>query len=282
MALSIQALTPGFVAYVTGVDLREPLTRETYEEIEDALAQYAVLAFPNQPIDDDQQVRFSSGFGPLHQARRDASQRRIKDPNFQDVSNLNLQGEIAKQGERAYSDANLLWHTDLSYVAAPARITVLSARQLPKNPPPTEFADMRAAWDALPPSRQRELEGLRVEHSIFTSRAKTGYTAFSEAERLAFPPIDHPLVRVHPRSGRKSLYLASHASHIIGWPVERGQALLAELIEHATRPEFVHAYQWRPFDVLIWDDTCTMHRAVPYEVTDEPRELRWNAVVETV
>ena len=282
MALQIRPLHPVFAAHVTGLDLREPLSREVYDEIEDALAIYGVLGFPCQRIDDAQQVRFSSGLGPLHQASRDPAQRRIKDPNFQDVSNLNLKGDIARNGERAYSDANLLWHTDLSFVAASARITVLSARELPAEPPPTEFADMRAAWDALPAHRQQELEGLQVEHSIFTSRAKTGYTHFTEAERQALPPVVHPLVRVHPRSGRKSLYLASHASHIIGWPVEKGRALLAELIEHATQPQFIFSYQWSPFDVLIWDDSSTMHRAVPFDSLNQRRELRWNAVVETI
>ncbi|CAM3938744.1 TauD/TfdA dioxygenase family protein [Bordetella tumulicola] len=280
MTLQVRPFNALFAAQVTGIDLRQPLSRDTYEKLEDALATYGVLGIPSQPIDDAQQVQFSSGFGPLHQASRDPAQRRIKDPNFQDVSNLNLQGEIARSGERAYSDANLLWHTDLSFVAASARITVLSARELPAEPPPTEFADMRAAWDALPTDRQRELEGLQVEHSVLTSRAKTGYTRFTEAERKVLPPVTHPLVRRHPRSGRKSLYLASHASHIIGWPVEKGRALLADLIEYATQPQFVFAYQWNPFDVLMWDDTCTMHRAVPFDSRNQRRELRWNAVVE--
>lgn len=280
MTLQVRPFNALFAAQVTGIDLRQPLSRDTYEKLEDALATYGVLGIPSQPIDDAQQVQFSSGFGPLHQASRDPAQRRIKDPNFQDVSNLNLQGEIARSGERAYSDANLLWHTDLSFVAASARITVLSARELPAEPPPTEFADMRAAWDALPTDHQRELEGLQVEHSVLTSRAKTGYTRFTEAERKVLPPVTHPLVRRHPRSGRKSLYLASHASHIIGWPVEKGRALLADLIEYATQPQFVFAYQWNPFDVLMWDDTCTMHRAVPFDSRNQRRELRWNAVVE--
>lgn len=280
MTLQIEPLHPFIGARVTGVDLREPLPRETYEQIENALAVHSVLGFTSQRIDDAQQVRFSSGFGPLHQASRDPSQRRIKDPNFQDVSNLNLEGEVARNGERGYSDANLLWHTDLSFVPGRARITVLSARELPPEPPPTEFADMRAAWDALAPERQSELEGMQVEHSIFTSRAKTGYTGFTEMERKLMPPMAQPLVRTHPRSGRKSLYLASHASHVIGWPEEAGRALLTELIAHATQPQFVFTFQWRPFDMLMWDDSSTMHRATPFDSLKHRRELRWNAVVE--
>jgi alpha-ketoglutarate-dependent 2,4-dichlorophenoxyacetate dioxygenase len=282
MPIQVTPLHPLIGARVTGVDLREPLDAKTYDEIEGALAIHSVLGFTGQRIDDAQQVRFSSGFGPLHQATRDPSQRRIKDPNFQDVSNLSLDNQIARNGERGYSDANLLWHTDLSFVPGRARITVLSARELPADPPATEFADMRSAWDALPAARQAELEGLQVEHSIFVSRAKTGYTRFTEEERRLMPPVPQPLVRVHPRSGRKSLYLASHASHILGWPLDKGQALLAELMAHATQPQFVFAFQWQPFDVLMWDDSTTMHRATPFDSLNQRRELRWNAVVEPV
>jgi alpha-ketoglutarate-dependent 2,4-dichlorophenoxyacetate dioxygenase len=280
MTLAITPLHPLLGARVTGVDLRAGVDPVTHEAIEQALAVHGVLGFPDQPIDDEQQLRFSRNFGPLHQASRSASQRRLKDPNFQDVSNLNLDGEIARKGERGYSDANLLWHTDLSFVKKRARVTILSARELPPAPPPTEYADMRAAWDALPVGRQRELEGLEVEHSIFHSRAKTGYTQFTEEERKVLPPVVQPLVRIHPRTGRKSLYLASHASHIVGWPVERGRQLLEELTAFATQPRFVFAYQWQPRDVLVWDDSCTMHRATPFDNRNHRRELRWNAAVE--
>lgn len=280
MPITVTPLHPLIGAHVTGVDLRAGLDAATHEEVEQALARHGVLGFPNQPLNDEQQLRFSRGFGELHQASRDPSQRRLKDPNFQDVSNLALDGDIARNGERGYSDANLLWHTDLSFVQRTARVTILSARELPPEPPDTQFADMRAAWDALPADRQRELVDLQVEHSIFVSRAKTGYTRFTEAERRALPPVVHPLVRTHRRSGRRSLYLASHASHVIGWPLDRGQALLAELIDFATQPRFVFAYRWQPHDVLIWDDSITMHRATPFDALTHRRELHWNAAVE--
>jgi alpha-ketoglutarate-dependent 2,4-dichlorophenoxyacetate dioxygenase len=280
MPISVTPLHPLIGAHVTGVDLRAGVDPTTHEEIEKALAVHSVLGFPDQPVDDEQQLRFSRNFGPLHRASRDASQRRLKDPNFQDVSNLTIEGEIARNGERGYSDANLLWHTDLSFVRHRARVTILSARELPPDPPDTEYADMRAAWDALPATRQQELEGLQVEHSIFHSRAKTGYTKFTEEERSLLPPVINPLVRTHPRSGRKSLYLASHASHIVGWPVERGRKLLEELMEFATQPKFVFAYKWQPHDVVVWDDSCTMHRATPFDKLKFRRELRWNAAVE--
>lgn len=280
MTLTVTPLHPFIGAHVTGVDLRAGIDAATHEAIEQALAVHGVLGFPNQAVDDEQQLRFSRGFGELHQASRDPAQRRLKDPNFQDVSNLALDGDIARKGERGYSDANLLWHTDLSFVPRTARVTILSARELPPDPPDTQFADMRAAWEALPAERQRALIDLQVEHSIFVSRAKTGYTHFTEAERRVLPPVVHPLVRTHRRSGRRSLYLASHASHVLGWPLDRGQALLAELIDFATQPRFVFSYRWQPHDVLVWDDSCTMHRATPFDALAHRRELRWNAAIE--
>ncbi|RYE81111.1 MAG: TauD/TfdA family dioxygenase [Oxalobacteraceae bacterium] len=281
MNLRIEPLHPLIGARITGVDLREPLSPATYEQIEDALAVHSVLGFTHQPLDDDQQVRFSSGFGQLHQASRDPSQRRIKDPNFQDVSNLNLEGAIARNGERGYSDANLLWHTDLSFVPNRARITVLSARELPPEPPPTEFADMRAAWDALAPERQHALEGLQVEHSIFWSREQMGMKAsdFSEETLRERKPVVHPLVRINARTGRKSLYLASHASHVLGRPQEEGRAMIRELMAHATRPEFVYSHHWKPSELVMWDDSWTMHRATPYK-DKHPRQMRWCGVRE--
>lgn len=280
MPITVTPLHPLIGARVTGVDLRAGIGAATHEEIEQALAKHSVLGFPGTPLTDDEQLAFSRGFGPLHQASRDAAKRRLKDPNFQDVSNLTVENQIALNGERGYSDANLLWHTDLSFVKHRARVTILSSRELPPDPPDTEYADMRAAWDALPASRQRELDGLMVEHSIFVSRRKTGFTQFTDEERRMLPPVVHPLVRTHPRSGRKSLYLASHASHIVGWPQERGEKLLAELIEFATQPQFVFAWKWTLGDVLVWDDSCTMHRATPFDNKAHRRELRWNAAVE--
>lgn len=281
MNLSIQRLEGPFGARVTGIDLREPLAAEHREAIEDALARHRVLSFPGQPLDDAQQIRYAGSFGPLFKAMRTHAQRRLENPYFQDVSNLNAQGEIARNGERKYSDANLLWHTDLCYLPRPARTTILNARQLPKEPPPTEFADTVAAWKALPASEQRLLEGLQVRFSIVRSRARVGYSDFSEQERELFQPATHPLVRMHPRTGHKALYVSSHAFEIVGRGEAASEQLLQELIGHATQASFVYAYPWQLGDLIMWDDGSTLHRAVPFAAKEsEVRELRWNAVLE--
>lgn len=282
MPLNITPFTATFGAQVDGIDLREPIDAETFEQIEQALATHGLLSFRRQFVDDEQQLAFSGRFGRIHHSVMDASRKRLKDQRFGDVSNLGHDGQVlpADAERRKFGDANLLWHTDLSFMAAPARVTVLSARQLPPEPPNTEYADMRAAWDALPAERQRQLEGLRVQHSIFASRERAGFTSFSETERAAAPPVVQPLVRVHARSGRKSLYLSSHASHVLDMPLEAGRALLAELTAFATAPRFVFAYRWQANDLICWDDSCTMHRARPFDSTRHVRELRWNAIVE--
>ena len=282
MPLQVTPFTPSFGAQVDGVDLTQPVSDDDFERIEQALATYSLLSFRRQFVDDEQQLRFSGRFGRIHSSIMDASRKRLKDQRFGDVSNLDIDGNLltADSDRRKFGDANQLWHTDLSFMAAPARVTVLSARQLPPEPPNTEYADMRAAWDALPETMKRRVEGLQVQHSIFASRERAGFTGFTDSERRAAPPVVQPLVRVHKRSGRQSLYLSSHASHIIGMAEDEGRALLAELTEFATQPPFVFAYQWQPNDLICWDDSCTMHRARPFDSIRHVRELRWNAVVE--
>jgi alpha-ketoglutarate-dependent 2,4-dichlorophenoxyacetate dioxygenase len=166
---------------------------------------------------------------------------------------------------------NQLWHTDSSFKRVPAKCSLLSARELPSPGPmgggETEFADLRAAWDALPEARKRQLDGLVVEHSIFRSRSQIGFADFNDEIFRELPPVTQALVRHHPASGRTSLYLASHASHIVGWPVEEGRALIEELISFATQPQFVHQHRWRVGDLVIWDNRCTMHRGRPYDDT---------------
>jgi alpha-ketoglutarate-dependent 2,4-dichlorophenoxyacetate dioxygenase len=282
MPIQVTPFTASFGAQIDGVDLRRPLDDGSFEQIEQALAKYSLLSFRKQFVDDEQQLAFSGRFGRIHTSVMDASRKRLKDQRFGDVSNLDKDGRVlaADSDRRKFGDANQLWHTDLSFMAAPARVTVLSARQLPPEPPDTEYADMRAAWDSLPLEMKRKLEPLQVQHSIFASRERAGFTEFTESERKAAPPVLQPLVRVHRRSGRRSLYLSSHASHILGMPLEEGQALLAELTEFATQPQFVFAYRWQPNDLIVWDDSCTMHRARPFDSHMHVRELRWNAVVE--
>jgi len=194
-------------------------------------------------------------------------------PDIADISNLDAEGRVLARDDRRnlFNLGNQLWHTDSSFKRIPAKCSLLSARELPSSGPvgggETEFADLRAAWDALPEARKRELDGLVVEHSIFRSRSQIGFADFNDEIFKQLPPVPQALVRHHPASGRTSLYLASHASHVIGWPVERGRALLKELIAFATQPQFVYQHRWTVGDLVIWDNRCTMHRGRPYDDT---------------
>jgi alpha-ketoglutarate-dependent 2,4-dichlorophenoxyacetate dioxygenase len=282
VTIKIYPMREDFGAYIEDLDIAAGVSPEVHRQIEDALTQYAFLCFPHQRIDDDQQVAFSSQFGDLY-FEPDVSRRRLKNGYFQDVSNVSNdnKGILEKEADRRmYSNANLIWHTDLSFVKNTGRVTVLSARELPFDPPDTQYADMRAAWDALPERRKTQLIDLQAVHSIFTSRAKVGFFNFTEEQRARLPPVTHPLVRVHKRSGRRSLYIASHTSHIVGMDEALSTELLEELTAFATQEQFVISHHWRPFDTVCWDNSCTMHRAMPFDSLNKRRELRWNNALE--
>lgn len=285
MPITVTQLHPHFFAEIGGVDLTRPVPAETFAEIHAAFERHAVLLFRDQPISDEQQVAFSALFGPVFTAtnyHRAGEKRRLRG-EMADISNLDHDGSLLPPDDerRMFARANQLWHTDNSFKHVPARCSLLSAREITERGGETELADMRAAWDALPEAKQREIEGLVVEHSIFHSRAQIGYTTFSEGARAELPAVQQVLVRQLPY-GRKALYIASHASHILGWPVEQGRRLLEELMAHATRPEFVHRHHWRVGDLLVWDNRCTMHRALPYEEMTERRVLHRTTVSDEV
>jgi len=281
MTIRFEPIGATFGARVTGAHLKQGIRPEDVATIEDALARYGVLVFGEQSIGDDEQQAFIQQFGPpvVTKLKEIASGH----PHFYDISTVDDEGQpIPETSARGlYLLANLLWHTDGSQNQPPIRLTALHARVLPPNPPPTEYADMRAAWDALPTARRRELEGLQVQHSILWSREQIGMkeSDFSEETLRERKPVVHPLVRTNARTGRKSLYLASHASHIIGRPLEEGRALVRELMAHATRPEFVYAHRWQPSELVMWDDSWSMHRATPYK-EKHPRQMRWCGVRE--
>ena len=273
-----------FAAQAEDIDPRQPLTVDEVHAIELALAQEGVLVFRRTPLNDDQQQTFIERFGPPSQVKlEELKTAKSAHPHFFDVSTVEDDGgKLDPNSARGmYLRANLLWHTDGSQAQPPIRLTALSARRLPAVPPDTEYADMRAAYDALSPERKAEIEHMSAEHSIFYSRSKMGmkmsdWTADATTKR---PPVVHPLVRVNPLTGRKSLYLASHASHIIGLPVDFGRALIEELTAHATQQRFVYSHAWEPNDLVMWDDRWTMHRATPYN-GDDARVLRWSGVLE--
>jgi alpha-ketoglutarate-dependent 2,4-dichlorophenoxyacetate dioxygenase len=273
MAIEVIPLHPTLSAEVRGVDLTRLMPPEVFAEVEAAFARYAVLVFPGQPVTDVQQLAFSRLFGPLEVNPNYAGAKMRLRPDVADISNLDAEERVLARDDRRnlFNIGNKLWHTDSSFKHIPAKCSLLSARELPTPGPmgggETEFADLRAAWDALPEARKQQLQGLVVEHSIFRSRSQIGFADFNDEIFKQLPPVPQALVRHHRYSDRTSLYLASHASHIIGWPVEEGRALIEELIAFATQPQFVYQHRWRVGDLVMWDNRCTMHRGRPYDDT---------------
>lgn len=279
--ITIDPAGPDFFAEIGGVDLRRPLDEATFAEIVATLDRYAVVVMRGQMIDDEQQIAFSRRLGPLEttiKALRPGHKPRL-DVRVSDVSNVDEQNRLLARDDRRRMNglANRLWHTDSSFKRTPAKYSLLSARVIPPEGGETEFADLRAAWDALPKAMRDRIDGLVAEHSIMYSRDRIGFTDFSEEERAALPPVPQVLVRTHPGSKRKTLYLASHAMAIQGMPVPEARMLLLDLMEHATQRRFVHTHRWRVGDIVIWDDRCTMHRARDYDPA-YPRDMHRTTV----
>jgi alpha-ketoglutarate-dependent 2,4-dichlorophenoxyacetate dioxygenase len=278
MALGFRRLHPHFVAEVSPVDLRQVHDAETLAEIRGGMDEHAVLVFRDQPFTDDEQVAFARRLdGELHTKTGTAALglNRLGDNALVDISNLDADGGIARPDDRrrVYGLGNRLWHTDASFQDPPGRYSLLSAKIVPPLGAETEYADMRAAYDALPRHLVARLDGLRVHHSIAYSRQTLGFE-FAPEEAGRLEGAVHPLVRTLPRSGRRSLYLASHASRVVDWPLPEGRLLLRDLIEHATQREFVYRHAWAVGDLVIWDNRATMHRATPFEDGTYRRELR--------
>src|SRR5579863_3288281 len=273
MAITVCPVTPSFAAEIGDIDLSDPIDSSNLLAIKQAFATYAVLIFPDQQLSQDAHLDFARHFGPLEATialyRKDTKLRVRKE--FADVSNLDPDNELWSKDsrQRMFQLGNRLWHTDSSFKRLPALASLLYARSIPTIGGHTEFADERAAYDALPEAMKRRLNALVAEHSIFNSRAKLGFTEFSDEERAGMPPVPQVLVRTIPESGRKSLYLASHAGRIFGMPEEEGRALIDELVAHATQRQFVYTHRWRVHDLVIWDNRCTMHRGTDFD------DLRW-------
>lgn len=273
MAITICPVTPGFVCEIGDVNLSQPLTPGDLRDIEKVFADYAVVIFPGQTLTAQQHIAFAENFGPIEPTiavYSDAQKRRIG-AELADVSNLSPDNKVWDKASRMrmFQLGNRLWHTDSSFLRTPARASLLYARAIAPLGGHTEFADGRAAYDALPDAMKARIEGLVVEHSIFHSRAKLGFTEFTDEERAAMPPVPQVLVRTIPQSGRKALYLASHAGRILGMDGDEGRALLEELTAHATSRQFVYTHRWRLHDLVMWDNRCTMHRGTDFE------DLRW-------
>ncbi len=281
MALTVAPLHPLFAAEVSGIDLRRRLDDADLAGFIGAMDRHAVCVVRHDaPLTDAQHIAFGERLGPIERGRildiAGAGAMRIPHHEIIDQSNLGPGGEIFREGDRTlgFKRANRLWHTDISFHPIRATYSALSAHVVPPGGADTEFADMRAAYDALPGDTKARIADLVAEHSYWHSRVKGGGPEPTAEERRSRPPARHKLVHVHPTSGRAALYLASHASHIVGWPVEAGRALLDELMEFATRPRFVFRHRWRVGDVVIWDNLATMHRATPFDDTTYRRDMR--------
>jgi len=278
MALDVCPLHPLFAGEAGAIDLRQVQERPALDAIRAAMDQYAVLVFRDQAFTDAEQLAFARRFdGKLH-SKTGASvlgKNRLGDEALTDISNVDESGAILRSDDRrrAYGLGNRLWHTDASFQDPPGRYSMLHARIVPPVAADTEFADMRAAYDELDAAIKAQVEGLRAHHSIAYSRQTLGFE-WSAAEQEQLKGAVHPVVRTNPRTGRRSLYLASHASRIIGWPVPEGRLLLRDLTEHAPQPRFVYRHSWRVGDLVIWDNLATMHRGRPFDDAKHRRELR--------
>jgi alpha-ketoglutarate-dependent 2,4-dichlorophenoxyacetate dioxygenase len=281
MPVSIRQILPVFIGEVSGIDLRRPLPREEVAAIESGMDRHAVLVFHDQDITDEQQVAFSRNFGEIE----NSAGGNVTRPHekrlghlMNDVSNLGQDNKPLARDDRRrlFNLGNQLWHSDSSFRAIPAKYSLLSGRVVVEKGGNTEFADMRAAYDALDDETKRLCENLICEHSLLYSRGLLGFEVTDE-ERAMFRPVRQRLVRTHPVTGRKSLYLSSHAGAIVGWPMPEARAFLRDLAEHATQPQFVYSHKWRQYDLVIWDNRQTMHRVRRFDET-RVRDMRRTTV----
>jgi alpha-ketoglutarate-dependent 2,4-dichlorophenoxyacetate dioxygenase len=282
MTLSIRPLNPEFAGEVSGVDITRPLSRDEVDAIETGMDRYAVLVFHDHRLTDDEQRAFTRNFGSLESSPgghiATAAERRLP-LDMQDASNLDKDQKPLGRDDRRrmFNLGNRLWHSDSSYRAMPAKYSLLSGRIVVERGGHTEFADMRAAYDALDAATRAEIEDLICEHSLMFSRGALGFSELSDAEREMFRPVRQRLVRTHPVSGRRSLFLSAHAGPIVGWPVPEARAFLRDLVEHATQPRFVYSHKWCQWDLVMWDNRQTMHRVTRFDET-QVRDMRRTTV----
>lgn len=279
MPITIKKLHPLFCAEIGGVDAGQPIDDATFAEIRAALDEYSVLVFPDQSLDDEKQIAFSRRFGQLEIAGR--SNPGVGTP-FARQSNLDVDtGAVIRPEDRrmVYQKGNYLWHTDSSFKAVPSLCSLLSARVVPLEGGNTEFATMRAAYDALPDDIKRKLDGLVAEHSlVYSRRTVTPQGALTEEMQAELPGAWQVMVRENPVIRRKNIYAGAHASHVIGWPVEEGRTFIKWLNEFATQQQFCYSHKWRAGDLVIWDNRCLLHRATAYDTVRHKRLMQRTTV----
>jgi alpha-ketoglutarate-dependent taurine dioxygenase len=265
---------------ITGVDLTQPLLPELRDRILGAFLDHHVIVFPDQALSREQQYTFTANFGEIerHVARNPQSKRYAV---AHVISNLDSDGNPVDRSSSPVS--NYRWHTDKAYYPVPPMLTALYAVEMPPEGGDTEFANTEMGYAALPHETKQRIAGLRVVFYWGAGRRESGNAPLSDAQLRERPPVDHPLVRTHPATGKKALYLGNHASHILGMPEATGAALLDELLDHTTKPDFVYAHRWRKGDLVIWDNRCLLHRAVAnYEMGRYRRVLHRSVVRGTV
>jgi len=279
MPVSIRPLHPVFVGEVSGIDISRPIGALDAAAIEAGMDRYAVLVFRDQGLTDEQQIAFTRNFGELESYQTPGHVRKPEDhrlgPGIADFSNLDRHGNIMSPEDRVwfFKLGDRLWHSDSSFRPVPAKYSLLSGRIIPSWGANTEFADMRAAYDALDAPTKAEVEDLICEHSLVYSREAIGFTDLTPEEIAAFTPVRQRLVRTHPVTGRKSLFLSSHAGAIVGWTIPEARMFLRDLTEHATQREFVYSHAWRLHDLVMWDNRATMHRGRRF-ARNEVRDVR--------
>jgi alpha-ketoglutarate-dependent 2,4-dichlorophenoxyacetate dioxygenase len=283
--MRIKPIANAFAGEVEDIDLRRPLDAAAVTAIHAGMDRHAVLVFHDQRISDDEQIAFSKSLGKIelntsnNVTRLDERRLSIE---MSDISNLDQDNALLARDDRrrAFNLGNRLWHSDSSFKAVPAKYSLLSARVIPATGGNTEFADMRAAYDALDDETKAEVEDIVTEHSLIFSRGQLGFSDFTPEERVKFAPARQRLVRTNRATGRKSLFLSSHIGGIVGWPMPEARAFIRDLVEHATQRQFVYVHVWRPFDLVVWDNRATMHRARRYKETSEVRDLRRTTLVD--
>jgi len=278
MTIKITRLTPAFAAKIDGADLTKPVDDSTWAEIRAAFEEHSVLLFRGQPLDDEKQIAFSQRFGSLEVTR---SMNPAAGTPFARQSNLDIKtGDVIPPEDRrmVYQLANMLWHSDSSFKPVPSLCSLLSARIVPPEGGATEFASTRCAYPALPDGLKQRVKDAVAVHDFSWSRDQVRPGFFTEKERAEYPPVRHPLVRRNPVNGREALFLGAHASHIVGLSVEDGRALLKELLEHVTQPQFCYRHEWQEGDLIIWDNRCVLHRATPFDTTRHKRLMQRTTV----
>ena len=278
MTISITRLTPNFAARIDNADITQPLDDTTWRDIRAAFDEHSVLLFRGQALDDEKQIAFSQRFGSLEVTR---SMNPAAGTPFARQSNLDIKtGDVIPPDDRrmVYQLANMLWHSDSSFKPVPSLCSLLSARIVPPEGGATEFASTRCAYPTLPDELKLRVKDAVAVHDFSWSRDQIRPGFFTEKERAEYPPVRHPLVRRNPVNGREALFLGAHASHIVGLPVEDGRALLKELLEHVTQPQFRYRHDWQEGDLIIWDNRCVLHRATPFDTTRYKRLMQRTTV----